>query len=342
MNHRDGKLINVSNVKFNQKNGAFVQGKRLSIESIATIKRVQGSGGSISQASMEAKVSLPTARKYYYATRMKDYGREEDTGVFFNSVIYNLVTRIIILNKAVYQREIVDSIEFVTGRRPDSSTVSRIFKRLGYKRKRLCIMAIYRNTTRVQDLRRAHSLTFIETGFNPRRIVYLDETHISNKDLQRNFGWVRPGERNSTYFHRYDQVSYTMIALMGVNGVYFHQIYNTSGFAIDARRFLEWLRLAVIRLPPGTILGLDNARIHKTREVLDFLRGYPHIFLPPYSPDFNPIELFFNHLKKKMKSYFRTRRDVREVITEITNAVPHFVCENFFRKSFINVLECPP
>lgn len=56
---------------------------------------------------------------------------------------------------------------------------------------------------------------------------------------------------------------------------------------------------------------MDNASFHKTVEVLDAIyeAGVKVLFLPSYSPDFNPIEMDFSVLKANVKRYFYRVRD---------------------------------
>lgn len=70
----------------------------------------------------------------------------------------------------------------------------------------------------------------------------------------------------------------------------------------DADWFNQWLQehlLPVLTKP--SIIILDNAAFHKTELTLQIVANSPHVllFLPPYSPDFSPIENDFANLKKR-------------------------------------------
>ena len=72
--------------------------------------------------------------------------------------------------------------------------------------------------------------------------------------------------------------------------------------ATDAKWFNQWLTQHLFKeLPPGATVILDNATFHKTPETLRIFNESPYnlLFLPAYSPDFNPIEQVFATIKKR-------------------------------------------
>lgn len=62
--------------------------------------------------------------------------------------------------------------------------------------------------------------------------------------------------------------------------------------------------MLVPRLNPGDIVVMDNVGAHKPARILERIRaaGAHVLFLPPYSPDLNPIELFWNKFKELLRS----------------------------------------
>lgn len=79
----------------------------------------------------------------------------------------------------------------------------------------------------------------------------------------------------------------------------------------DANLFNEWLKQMLIpNLIPGQVLILDNASFHKSTESQKLVEaaGCKILFLPPYSPDLNPIEKYWANMKRK----------VRELLKEVT------------------------
>lgn len=76
----------------------------------------------------------------------------------------------------------------------------------------------------------------------------------------------------------------------------------------------------------GFYLVMDNAPIHNHEEIVDTLitsRGYRRIYLPPYSPERNPIEQFWSIVKNKAKrSKFSDKEDLFTRIYDACNDVP--------------------
>ena len=75
-------------------------------------------------------------------------------------------------------------------------------------------------------------------------------------------------------------------------------------FNIDSEVFGTWVkRMLLPKLSKPSVIVMDNASFHKKQSILETIKAYGHIieFLPPYSPDLNPIE----HVWAKKKAYRR-------------------------------------
>jgi isfu1 transposase len=82
--------------------------------------------------------------------------------------------------------------------------------------------------------------------------------------------------------------------------------------------FNGWFEQVLLpELESGTTIILDNASVHKSPEILDIARysGCKVLFLPPYSPDLNPIEKFWANLKKAIRSVIRKATSFQKAIT---------------------------
>jgi transposase len=119
--------------------------------------------------------------------------------------------------------------------------------------------------------------------------VFLDESGLHGS-MTRSHAWVRKGtefiERTPTNWG----TNLTVIGAVRLTG----WIVQSSMFkTMNKERFVQWLkRSLLLKLRPGDVLVLDNLQAHKDERVVPLCaaRGVRVLYLPPYSPDFNPIE----------------------------------------------------
>ena len=88
------------------------------------------------------------------------------------------------------------------------------------------------------------------------------------------------------------------------------------------------------KLLPHDILIMDNLAAHKVRGVREAIEavGATLVYLPPYSPDFNPIELAFAKLKTLLRSAAeRTIEHLESTIGKLLDHFSHTECKNYFK-----------
>jgi transposase len=129
---------------------------------------------------------------------------------------------------------------------------------------------------------------------------FLDETSV-NTSLTRPCGRAAPGERvvDSTPLHSGPQT--TTVAVLGLGGVTAPLVLPG---AMNGMIFSGYLTQCVVpTLKRGDIMFLDNLSAHKVAglEELVRARGARLVYLPPYSSDFNPIELAWSKVKTHLR-----------------------------------------
>jgi len=106
---------------------------------------------------------------------------------------------------------------------------------------------------------------------------------------------------------------------------------------MDGERFPAYLRQFLCpTLRPGDIVILDNLSTHKVAGVKQAIAaaGAALIYLPPYSPDLNPIEKLFAKLKALLrKAAKRSVDDLWNEIGELLNTLSSAKCANYFASS---------
>ncbi len=101
----------------------------------------------------------------------------------------------------------------------------------------------------------------------------------------------------------------TLIAALGARGVRCSTVVDGAVNADIFESFVEHVLTPELR--PGDVVIMDNLSSHKrvrTRELID-ATGARLEFLPPYSPDLNPIEMIFSKLKQLLRSLGHRTRD---------------------------------
>lgn len=94
----------------------------------------------------------------------------------------------------------------------------------------------------------------------------------------------------------------TLIAALGLEGVRCSTVVDGAVNADIFEAFVE--QVLVPELRPGDVVVMDNLSSHKrqrTRELIE-VAGAELVFLPPYSPDLNPIEMIFSKVKNLLRS----------------------------------------
>ena len=104
--------------------------------------------------------------------------------------------------------------------------------------------------------------------------------------------------------------------------------------AMDGEMFLLWVQTQLVpALRPGDMIILDNLPEHKPVAIREAIEaaGAVLMFLPPYSPDFNPIELAFSKLKAWLRSQAaRTKKALDQAIVTGIERITTTDCRSFF------------
>ena len=159
------------------------------------------------------------------------------------------------------------------------------------------------------------------TARDPGSLVFVDETgtHLA---MTRRYGRAKRGQRVVAQVPRNPGPNVTLIAAMAVDGL-LGELTITG--AMDGDAFEAYVtRILVPQLWPGDLVIWDNLSVHKRKRARIWVEaaGAEVCFLPPYSPDFNPIELAFSKLKASLRQAgARTRADLDQAITAALHTI---------------------
>ena len=150
--------------------------------------------------------------------------------------------------------------------------------------------------------------------------------------MTRTHGWAKRGKRLHGAAPNARWTTMTFIAGLRTDGVVAPCVFDGP---INGTLFLAWVvQFLVPTLRPGDIVVLDNLGSHKGAAVRRAIRaaGAHILFLPPYSPDLNPIEMLFAKLKTLLRK--ANARSVIAVWHRIGSLLSEFSpteCANYIR-----------
>jgi transposase len=167
--------------------------------------------------------------------------------------------------------------------------------------------------------------------FDPDRLVFLDETWASTA-MTRLRGRSPRGERCHGQAPHGHWLTTTLLAAIRRRTVTAPLVLDGP---IDGASFLAWVRQFLTReLLPGDIVVADNLSSHKVAGVREAIEsaGATLVYLPPYSPDLNPIEKLFSKIKTLLRGIgARTADALWKAVGEILGTISPDECENYFR-----------
>ncbi len=141
---------------------------------------------------------------------------------------------------------------------------------------------------------------------NLDQLVFVDETSSDNRSVVPSYGYSLVNRRAVSYNTFLRGTRLNVIAAIDIHGLIDYNILTKSVSAADFNDFFVHDLLPHCNPYPGprSVIVMDNASIHRKPFLIPLCEalGVLIIFLSPYSPDFNPIELSFRCLKQYLVS----------------------------------------
>jgi transposase len=173
----------------------------------------------------------------------------------------------------------------------------------------------------------------LQPDLDPAKLVFVDETGATTK-MARLRGRSPRGERCRTAVPHGHWKTTTLVAGLRLDGLSAPMLIDG---AMNGAAFTAWVEgLLVPTLAPDDIVVLDNLPAHKVTTARTAIEraGATLLLLPPYSPDFNPIEQAFSKLKALLrKAAARTLAALDKAIAEALDAFSPAECANYFTNS---------
>jgi transposase len=229
------------------------------------------------------------------------------------------ILKLLIDRPGIYLREITREILANFQLEVTESAVCKFIRKMNFTRQRLRIHAMQRD----DDLRRQYCDDV--SLYNAETIIFVDETGTKKIDAVRRIGYSLRGRpfKAQKLLVRGEHIS--VIAAISMLGVEAIKIVRGS---VDGDVFYDFIcENLLTKLKPfnglntNSVIIMDNCSVHHTKEVEDTLNdtGVLTHFLPPYSPDYNPIELAFSKVKYHIKA-MESEMLVLHIDTIVTSA----------------------
>jgi transposase len=171
----------------------------------------------------------------------------------------------------------------------------------------------------------------MQPQLDPSRLVFFDETWATT-NMTRSHGRAPKGERlNCAVPHGHWHTT-TFLCGLRTSGLVAPLVLDG---AINGAAFLAYVeQFLAPTLAAGDIVVLDNLSSHKVNGVREAIeaRGASLLYLPPYSPDLNPIELAFSKLKRLLRDAAeRTVDALWQTIGRLLERFTPTECANYIR-----------
>lgn len=165
---------------------------------------------------------------------------------------------------------------------------------------------------------------------DPEKLVFIDESGV-NIGLTRNYGRSQGKTRVKDYVPFNRPVRTTVVSSIRVNGEYAYKIMDGAMNAVSFKDYIASKLLPTLK--DGDIVVMDNLSSHKVEGIKETIEsaGATVKYLPPYSPDLNPIELLWSKMKSQLRKFkIRLKEFLPEGIRRALSLFTQSDCVNWF------------
>ena len=161
-----------------------------------------------------------------------------------------------------------------------------------------------------------------QESLDPHRLVFLDETGLKT-DLTRLRGWAPSGQRLVEAIPGGRWETSTLVQAIALDGTRAAMVLDGPMNATCFAGFCDWLLAPTLH--PGDLVVMDNLSSHRSATATEAIEsvGARVVYLPPYSPDLNPIEMIFSKIKQlfralKPRTFQQIVENTEQVLKQVT------------------------
>ena len=213
-----------------------------------------------------------------------------------------VLLRIVLESPGIYLHEVQARLLAMFGVSVSVATICRTLKFMGCTRQVINYIPVQRS----EELRSKFMAQI--SPYDPSMLIWIDESGCDRRHAVRKWGYSVRGMPPTDHRLLVRGTRYSAIPVMSAEGL--HDVYLAEG-TVNGARFEEFITNTLLPiLQPfnwinaNSVVIMDNAAIHHVEGVADLIEnqaGARLIYLPPYSPDLNPLEEVFSQVKSIMK-----------------------------------------
>ncbi len=164
-----------------------------------------------------------------------------------------------------------------------------------------------------------------QASVDPDRLVFVDETGVKT-DMSRLRGWAQGGPRLVEAVPGGHWHIHTLVHAVALDGTRAAMVLDGPIDSLCFAGFCE--HFLAPALQPGDLVVLDNLSSHKSAAAIATVEavGAKMVYLPPYSPDLNPIENVFSKIKQLIRGFRPC--NWREIIQSAKQALLQLTCDD--------------
>lgn len=211
-------------------------------------------------------------------------------------------------------------------------TVSNYLRIVGYSKKRI-VRRLYNKSLKAHLTTRKQMKHKLKR-LNKDDIICIDESGI-NGDIYSKYGWCKLSKRliRNIPINRLPK-KHSLIMAISNKKVIKYELHNNK--AINTDLYYSFLSDLLKDIHNKYIL-MDNIAFHKSKRILELIKKSNNevLFIPPYSPDFNPIEEVFSKMKMYIRRYINPvtiNRDIKILLKKFVNTSGSFEC--YYKHAF--------
>jgi transposase len=270
------------------------------------------------KVSVAMKIGLATVHRW-----LKPIKHEKTQKPRFSDILVEFVKTIISQKPFSTHKDIVIAVNNDLGLKVSRQCISSILKSLGYSRKRA-----KKRTVVNKDNQFNKKIDFINRCDNIKfeKVVSIDEVGFDPYTLPI-YGYSKKGTPVFVKRHQTRRQRLNVIMAIDSIGKIHYQIVKgnvTSDIFSQFIDSLPWSNISIL---------MDNASIHRTERVKQLLenKGFQSLFIPPYSPELNPIEYVFSSIKNEYrKSAINTQNQPLLIFKNLINKFDKQISKNCF------------